>query len=222
MVSRQAKTLPPSTRDRLHSSALEEFARRGFDGAKVDRIAARARVNKAMIYYHFASKAGLYQAVVTDVFQGVAEAVSRVAQSPDPPAVKIRQFIDAVAGQALTRPHFPALWLREMAEGGRHLNADVLRVMGQVLGALAAILEEGRRAGAVRAVPPFIAHLGIVGPILLFSASTAIRARVASVVPMASDGVTREALMAHVADATLAALKPVSRRRTPVSRRSRR
>ena len=46
-----------------------EFAARGFDGAKVDRIAARARVNKAMLYYHFKNKAALYREILGEQFR---------------------------------------------------------------------------------------------------------------------------------------------------------
>ena len=50
----------PGTRARVAAAAAAEFAAHGFAAARVDRIARRARVNKAMIYYHFASKRALY------------------------------------------------------------------------------------------------------------------------------------------------------------------
>ena len=40
---------PEPSKARVFRAAAEEFAARGFDGAKVDRIAARARLNKAML-----------------------------------------------------------------------------------------------------------------------------------------------------------------------------
>src|SRR3990172_6203646 len=43
----------PDSRDRLLAAAAAEFAARGFDGARVDRIARAARANKATIYHHF-------------------------------------------------------------------------------------------------------------------------------------------------------------------------
>ncbi|HXW08421.1 MAG TPA: TetR family transcriptional regulator, partial [Vicinamibacterales bacterium] len=42
-----------SSRHRLLDAAAAEFAAHGFAGASVDRIAAAAGLNKAMIYYHF-------------------------------------------------------------------------------------------------------------------------------------------------------------------------
>ena len=64
-----------STRDRLLDAARQEFAARGFDGAKVQRIVQRARVNKAMLYYHFPSKAALYLAILREQVRAVGDAV---------------------------------------------------------------------------------------------------------------------------------------------------
>lgn len=55
---------PSDTRQRLLAAARDEFTERGLEGARVDRIAARAGVNKQRIYGHFGSKDQLFQAVV--------------------------------------------------------------------------------------------------------------------------------------------------------------
>ena len=52
-----------ATRRRLLDAATEEFAAHGIAGARVDRIAAAARSNKAQIYHYFGSKEGLFDAV---------------------------------------------------------------------------------------------------------------------------------------------------------------
>jgi TetR/AcrR family transcriptional regulator len=50
----------------LLAAAREEFARHGLRGTRIQSIVARAGVNERMIYHHFESKEGLYQAVVAD------------------------------------------------------------------------------------------------------------------------------------------------------------
>ena len=52
-----------ATRQRILDHATAEFARYGIAGARVDRIAAAAGSNKAMIYAYFASKGKLFDAV---------------------------------------------------------------------------------------------------------------------------------------------------------------
>ncbi len=48
------------TRGRILCAALDEFASKGLSGARVDKIAQLAKVNKAMIYYYFNSKEELF------------------------------------------------------------------------------------------------------------------------------------------------------------------
>lgn len=50
-----------ATKAKLLDAALEEFSQYGIAGARVDRIAAKAGCNKAMIYAYFGSKEGLFE-----------------------------------------------------------------------------------------------------------------------------------------------------------------
>src|SRR5947207_1909 len=49
-----------ATRSRLVDAALEIFARRGYDGASIDAIAAQAGLTSGALYGHFASKDDLF------------------------------------------------------------------------------------------------------------------------------------------------------------------
>src|SRR5260370_37795700 len=114
------------SRDRVFAAAAAEFAARGYAGASVDRIARAARLNKAMIYYHFTSKAALYRAILRDMFDAVRTRVGEVAASDAAPDDKVRAYVEAIATEAEARPHFPSIWLREIAEGAGHVNAATL------------------------------------------------------------------------------------------------
>jgi AcrR family transcriptional regulator len=214
-MARPAST--PSTKQRLLDIALEEFAARGFAGAKVDRIARRARVNKAMLYYHFKSKAGLYTSILRDQFVALGEAAAS-ARAPGLPAdQQLTRFIDAIASEASRRPHFPPIWLREIAEGGRHLDPTVVAALRRVLETLGAILDEGRKHGVLRAAHPLVVQINIVAPLMFYSASTAFRERVGRIMPVPFTVPDPDAVLAHVKAATLAVLapQPPSRRRHP-------
>jgi AcrR family transcriptional regulator len=204
MVSRSRAN--GTTRERLLAAAAAEFAAKGFDGAKVDRIAARARINKAMLYYHFQSKAALYREILRLMFETIAAAVSAVRAKGGPADDQIRGFIEAIAAAAETSPHFPSMWLREIAEGGRHLDDSIVVEMRRVIETLGAILQEGRRAGLFGAVNPFVTQIGIVAPLMFFSASGPIRERFSHLVPSHAVAPRREHLVAHVQATTLAAL----------------
>ncbi|HZB88792.1 MAG TPA: TetR family transcriptional regulator, partial [Terracidiphilus sp.] len=52
------------TRSRILDAALSEFSANGLSGARTDRIAQAAGVNKALLYYYFESKENLYLAAL--------------------------------------------------------------------------------------------------------------------------------------------------------------
>jgi AcrR family transcriptional regulator len=62
-VSR-ARMTSAERREQLLEIARRLFAERGFDGASVEEIAARAEVSKPVVYEHFGGKEGIYAVVV--------------------------------------------------------------------------------------------------------------------------------------------------------------
>jgi TetR/AcrR family transcriptional regulator len=196
----------------LLDAAAREFAARGFAGASVDRIAAAARLNKAMIYYHFTSKAGLYRDILRDMFAAVGARVAAVAGSSASPEEKVRQFVEAFATEAEARPHFPPIWFREIAEGGPHLDADTIGDMAVVLKSLGAIVEHGVRAGRFRPINPILIHAGIVAPVLLFFASIKLRQRMERTGIAGVSALTRDEIVGHVQRVALTLLESGDRR----------
>ncbi|MES2220735.1 MAG: TetR/AcrR family transcriptional regulator [Acidobacteriota bacterium] len=61
------------TQKRILRAAVQEFSTHGLSGARTDRIAESAKVNKALLYYYFKSKQGLYSAAVEAVSARVVE-----------------------------------------------------------------------------------------------------------------------------------------------------
>jgi AcrR family transcriptional regulator len=184
------------TRARLFAAAAAEFAGHGFAGANVDRIARAARVNKAMIYYHFRSKAALYREILGDMFRAVSVRVHAVADARQAPEDKLRGFIQAIAAEAEARPHFPPIWFREIAEGGTHLDQRTLLNIKSIVDVLA--------AGRFRPVNPLLLHGGIVAPLLLFFATERLRTRIVRAGLRNVGSITSAEVVAHVQQVALA------------------
>ncbi len=196
-----------ASRDRVFAAAATEFAARGFAGANVDRIARAARLNKAMIYYHFASKAALYREILRDMFEAVERRVRAVVASTNDPAERIRGFVEAIACEAEARPHFPAIWFREIAENGAHLDTQTLGHIAGIVTALGRIVQEGVGAGRFKPVSPLLVHAGIVGPLLLFFASAGLRRRIAQAGVRGADRVDRQEVVTHLQNVALGTLE---------------
>jgi TetR/AcrR family transcriptional regulator len=161
--------------DVILEAAAREFAERGFAGARVDRIARRARVNKAMLYYHFKSKQSLYRHLLLGMFSMVAARLQTIAGLDRPPAEKIDLAIAGLAEFIQDHAVFPAIMLREVAEGGAHLDRETLKALGAVPAAIARIVHEGVAAGAFRPVHPVFAYFSMLTPLVLFLAGAPMR-----------------------------------------------
>jgi AcrR family transcriptional regulator len=221
MVNRR-KTRPPApgTRDRILAAAMEEFAARGFDGAKVDRIAQHARLNKAMLYYHFHNKAALFLEILRGQFGAVADAVESVRSAGGSPEHQLLSFTETIARQALARPHFPHMWLREIADGGRHVDASVIAEFRRVLATLGAILADGQRTGVFVKADPFIVQISIVAPLMFFAASAPLRERAGKLIPPKPPAPSLEDVIQHVQASVLSVLSgTATKSRVPNPRR---
>jgi AcrR family transcriptional regulator len=167
------------TREALLTAGAALFAERGYEGVPVRAIAQRAGVNKTMINYHFGGKRKLYLAILNATFGEVVPRVEGLAASAAPAPDLLRQLI-AVVGDAATRrhPHFPAMMLREVLTGGKHLDPAVVDKPRRVLAAVQRIVERGVREGAFRPVDPLLTHLSLVGSLVFFFATAGFRERV--------------------------------------------
>jgi len=174
---------PPKSRRRdsradVLGAARAEFAAHGFPGAGVDRIALKARVNKAMIYYHFGSKIGLYREVLRDGFRRLTDD-ARAAIAVAPSAIeKFDAYIASLLRSAGADPHIVPILLREVAGGGRNIDAETLRMMTGLFRVVKDILDEGRAAGQFHATDPLLTHFIIMGSTMLYVANELIRTHV--------------------------------------------
>ena len=83
---------PARTRERILAAALREFSDKGFAGARVDRIARRARINKRMLYHYFGNKAHLFREILA---RKVRERSAWAVTAPDDAAESLAFWFDA-------------------------------------------------------------------------------------------------------------------------------
>ncbi|HXF94681.1 MAG TPA: TetR/AcrR family transcriptional regulator [Gemmatimonadales bacterium] len=127
---------------RILTAAREEFARRGLEGARVDRMARRAGVNKQLLFYYFHSKRGLYQSVLAQVAAELEAALANLVVPPGRPLERIREALRAVYGFLAGHPDLVALITQAGAAEARPFAPAIKR--------LVVLLAEGQGLGAVR------------------------------------------------------------------------
>lgn len=158
------------TQAAIFRAAAREFAERGYDGAGVDRVAARARVNKAMLYYHYGSKLGLYVEILRDMFRAVGVRARAIADGSGTADQKLDAWIATIVAEAAARPWFPPIMLRELASGAPHLDPETFGMMNAVYLAVRDVIVQGQDEGVFRDADPLLTHMTILPAILIFFA----------------------------------------------------
>ena len=164
--------------DRILAAAAVEFAERGFGGARVDRIARRARVNKAMIYYHFPSKRALYTAIVREHFTPIIEKLAAITAGPAPPDQQLDRLIKTLVESIDASKPFLPIFLREIADGSGPLGTEVLALLAGIFGTVRGVIAEGTREKVFQPIHPALAHFTIIAPVIMFRATAPVRARI--------------------------------------------
>lgn len=131
----------PDAPTRLLDAALAEFAAHGQAGARTERIARRAGVNKQLIHYYYRTKAGLYGAVVGHAADAVARALSRVPLVGLTAVERLRRLVRGQFDFLLSHPDHTAVLLA--ARGDGHWAETAIRPVAD-------LLREGQATGFFR------------------------------------------------------------------------
>jgi len=128
-----------ATKRRLIDAATQEFAARGIAGARVDRIAAAAKSNKAQIYHYFGSKDALFDTALADMAAGT---VSEVPLD----ATDLAEYAGRLFDSYERRPWVQRLvtwYLLERAGSEQELMAPVVESNRAKVNAVAAAQKDG-------------------------------------------------------------------------------
>jgi len=167
-TSRSTRTGAKRTRDPIRTKrdilavATEEFGRHGFDGARVDRIAAKTRTSKLMLYYYYKSKKGLYASVLEESYrhERAAEADLRLAERE--PEKAIEALTKSAVDFHFDNPIYVYLVMNENINRGTHIDRmnDILELNSQIIDRISEVLRRGQEAGVFRSdVDPVDVHL---------------------------------------------------------------
>ena len=122
---------------RIVAAAREEFAKRGFAGARVNQIARLAGVNKQLLFYYFHSKRGLFQAVLAQSAGELETALAALVHPSGGPLERLRLTLAAQFEFLARHPEIVAL----LGQGAAFAPA---------INRLVVLLAEGQGLGQVR------------------------------------------------------------------------
>jgi TetR/AcrR family transcriptional regulator len=126
------------------------YAECGLAGARTEAIAAAAGVNKALLYYYFKSKEGLYQAVVGSQLREFQAQASEVLSAAGPAGPILMRYVSYHFDFIGTHPNYPRIFQRMMMEEDRALERTIREFSLPLKKKLAKVLERGMRSGEFR------------------------------------------------------------------------
>lgn len=143
---------PERTRQEILDVAVSEFCSHGFDGARVDAIAAKTRTTKRMIYYYFGGKEQLYVAALEFVYASIRKAESAVDVAHLPPLEAIRRIAELTFDHHEAHPDFLRLITMENVHRAHHISqfSPLVALNTPAVDRIASILERGRADGTFR------------------------------------------------------------------------
>ena len=155
---------PEATRRDILKIATEEFAENGFNGTRVDQIAARTNTSKRMLYYYFGDKEGLFIAVLEEAYARIRQIESELDLADIDPAEALRRMVGFTFDYQNANEPFIRLVMIENIHHGVHLarSAMMQQLNWPVIESLTDICARGQRAGIFRdGIDPIDLHMTI-------------------------------------------------------------
>jgi AcrR family transcriptional regulator len=173
-MSRQKRDAEASKAKIIYKSKML-FSKKGFDATTIDDIAEASEVNKALIYYYFQNKAGLYTEVMSGLFDTIYDEVKATQNHAKNIEEELENFIKTYADYAFTNPYFPALLLRELSDSGAHLPEMIFVSMRKLFILLSDILKRGEEHGIFCHSIAMVVHFMIIGSLNLMVTTQTLR-----------------------------------------------
>jgi TetR/AcrR family transcriptional regulator len=172
----------PEARDRILDAALTEFSAHGLAGARTERIASAAGVNKALLYYYFESKEKLYLAALEVSAGRIRDSSMAVFLREGTPGERILRTSLNHFDRILSQQEFQSLMQQEMIrlhKGESDAMAVIIkRVFAPVLTMYQALAREGITSGELIPVDWLQLHLSSLGANVFYFLSAPVWRRV--------------------------------------------
>ena len=200
---------PAATRMKLLTAARREFAQNGLAGARVDEIAARAGVNKQLVYHYFGDKDALYLDVLEWVYEEIRTQERKLNLEGLPPERAIKKLIESSFDHLAAHPDFIVLLNDENRSGAGHVrNSRKLEAMHSPLVSMVSnILADGVRSGVFRkGIDAVHLYISIAGLSYFFFSNTPTLSAIFG--KDLSSPAARRARRKHVVDLVMQSLRP--------------
>jgi AcrR family transcriptional regulator len=161
-----------STEQKILAAAKREFSERGIDGGRMQAIANRAGVNKALLHYYFRSKDKLFEIIIRDLAESIWRNI-RGSLENRPQSLDLRSVVRLLVSSFITafsqQPEIPRILVRQMLNGDKNMPViagNIINAVGTAPKQIMFLLEKEIRAGRIKKVDPVQLMMNIMGMIV--------------------------------------------------------
>jgi AcrR family transcriptional regulator len=140
-----------ATREKLFAAAVELIGERGYHGTTVDDIVERAGVAKGTVYYHFAGKRELFQALLQDGLQKLSTAFREEVEANEDPREALRCIVHAELKFIRDHQAFSKLLMSELWRADRVWREALVLLRSNYVSCVETVIERGVERGLFRA-----------------------------------------------------------------------
>ena len=156
-----------------HAIAL--FSQKGYASASMEELGERCGLNKAMVFYYFKNKKGLYEAVMREVLVEIQQTVVEENKQHSTPKEELAGFIRTYAKFACEHPYLPSLLLKELSDSGAVVPEMLFASMRQLFALFSDILKRGEEEGDFDDAVPMILYFMVLGTLNLMITTKPLR-----------------------------------------------
>jgi len=156
-------------------NAIKLFSTKGYGSSSMDELAQISGLNKAMIFYYFKNKQGLYDAVIELIMDEIYETVSNEGEDKNNPSLELEIFIKTYAKFACSHKYLPALLLRELSNSGENISESLFFKMRKLYVYFSDILKRGEEKGIFKDVMPMMLYFMVLGTLNLIITTKPLR-----------------------------------------------
>lgn len=134
-----------NTEIKIIEAAREVFVHKGYDGARMQEIADKAEINKALLHYYFRSKTKLFEKVFNNIFKEIVEGVAASIENSKSIEELLENFVSIYFEELKEKPYIPQFVLHEINRNPEMI-VDLIKSSGvDKQKFITVILNEGKR-----------------------------------------------------------------------------
>lgn len=151
MVNKQKNS---ENEELILEAAKQVFINKGLAGARMQEIADKAGINKAMLHYYYRNKETLFKTVFVNTFGQAMKMLNGIFESDQPLFDKIYQFTDNYISFLQANPYVPVFIISETQRNPKFLSGLADEMELPRFNILLPQIEEEVKKGIIKPIQP--------------------------------------------------------------------